>query len=484
MKKNIVALLTAGVLAVLTGCAGVSDIDYDPSSDTASAEETEQAEGPGEEAGTSEDSTSDTSENDVDEYDGGLRVVCPDEFKNTKGIFKIRSYELDPGTGIFITDFDYAGVTEEWLEKAFGGTEDPSEEDQETYSKALATFTEVITINGNRSLDDLVDAINEYISDNETELGSDEKVEKASFKELKKVGECTFFRMDKYDRHGAENLEEGFKEEFETLYGKIDDLLENVDYFEPVSPFEHLAGKKVEFETTDIDGNAVTSEEIFSQNEITMVNVWATWCYWCVYELPELNEVNKRLAEKNCAIVGLVGDGTDEATIKEAKKMLKENGDEYLNILPWDGALTEDFPMDSGWPTSFFVDREGRIVGTPVVGAAIDTYEEAIDQILENGKAEGKAEDPSPVTENNAGQYRIYVSDTDGNGVSGAMIQFCDDSTCKVEMTDDTGLAAFKADKGDYTVHVLKQPQGYKEDNTEYKLPDEYSDLHITLEKE
>ena len=182
--------------------------------------------------------------------------------------------------------------------------------------------------------------------------------------------------------------------------------------------------------------------------------------------------------------MGLVGDGTDEDTIKEAKQLLKENGDEYLNILPWDDALTEDFPMDSGWPTSFFVDREGKIVSYPVVGASVDTYEEVIDQILKDGKAEVKAEDQSPVTENNVGQYRIYVSDTDGKGVSGAMIQFCDDTTCRVDTTDDTGLAVFKVDKADYKVHVLKQPQGYKADSNEYKIPDEYSDLHIILEKE
>ncbi|HAV01092.1 MAG TPA: hypothetical protein DCW47_07905 [Lachnospiraceae bacterium] len=490
MKKKIVALMLAGAMAALTACAGAPGMTYDPSAGTASSKETTKeaepevkeeeaaAEASAEETAASEDVAPDMSGDNVVEYEGGLRIAFPDEYINTKGVLDINSYELDSGEGVYVTDFNYAGVTEEWMEEAFGEVEEPSEEDYKKYSDASAMLTEVITINGNRSLDELVAILAEYNT-------TDQKIEKSDLTEFKKEGECTFFRLSLYDKEGSENLEEGFKEEFDALYDGLDELLEkNTEYFVPVSPFEALIGNKVEFETTDIDGNPITSEEIFSQHEVTMVNVWATWCYWCVYELPELNEVNKRLAEKDCAIVGLVGDGTDEDTIKEAKQLLKENGDEYLNILPWDDALTEDFPMDAGWPTSFFVDREGKIVSYPVVGASVDTYEEVIDQILKDGKAEVKAEDQSPVTENNVGQYRIYVSDTDGKGVSGAMIQFCDDTTCRIDTTDDTGLAVFKVDKGDYKVHVLKQPQGYKADSNEYKIPDEYSDLHIILEKE
>ncbi len=488
MKKKIIALLLAGAMTTLTACAGVPVMTYDPSAGTASSKETtteaepeaeqeaEQPEASVEETAASEDTAPDMS-GEVVEYDGGLRIAFPDEYINTKGVLNFMSYELDAGSGLYVTDFNYAGVTEEWIDKAFGEVEEPSEEDLDKYSDASALLTEVITVNDSISLDDLLEILSEYVDE--------KKPEKADFKEIAKADGCTFFRLTSYDKYGAENLEEGFKEEFDALYDGLDDLLaKNTEYFVPVSPFEAMIGNKVEFETTDIDGNPITSEEIFSKHEVTMVNVWATWCYWCVYELPELNEVNKRLEEKGCAIVGLVGDGTDEATIKEAKQLLKENGDEYLNILPWDGALTDDFPMDAGWPTSFFVDREGKIVSAPVVGADIDNYENVIDQILKDGKAEVKAEDQSPVTENNVGQYRIYVSDTDGKGVSGAMIQFCDDTTCRVDMTDDTGLAVFKVDKGDYKIHVLKQPEGYKEDSNEYKVPDEYSDLHIILEKE
>lgn len=484
MKKKIVALLMASALTTLTACAGAPGVTYDPSA-TSPKETTKQAEAveapseeteaPAEEASAPQESVSELSGDNVEEYDGGIRIAYPDDFINTKGLLDVYSSIMDDDSGVYMTYFNYTGVTEEWVEEAFN-VEEPSPEDEEKYGNSVATLTYVFAIDGNRGVDELIDYLNE---DN-----PDITLTKESFKEIGKAEDCTFFRMYEFDKMQAENLEEGFKEEFEALYDELGELLEKAEYFKPVPPFEGLVGTKIEFETTDIDGNPITSDEIFSKHEVTMVNVWATWCTWCIYELPELNEINKRLEAKDCAIVGLVGDGTDEGTIAEAKQLLKENGDEYLNILPWDGALTDAFPMDQGWPTSFFVDREGKIVSTPVVGAAIETYEMVIDQILENGTTEIKAEDQSPVAENNVGQYRIYVSDTDGKNVSGTMIQLCDDSTCRVEMTDDSGLAVFKVDKADYTVHVLKQPQGYKEDNTEYKVPDEYSDLHVILEKE
>ncbi len=98
--------------------------------------------------------------------------------------------------------------------------------------------------------------------------------------------------------------------------------------------------------------------------------------------MPQLDKLNKSFEKKDCAIVGLLGDVEEPGTLEEAKEILEENGVTYLNILPWDGALEEDFRMGDAWPTSFFVDREGYIVGEPVVGAETDLYEKKIDEIL------------------------------------------------------------------------------------------------------
>lgn len=471
MKKKIIAILLAGLTVFSSGCSANFNVNTGQNSErtdelsTVDPEEENEPEAP---AGEDEEETV--------EYIGGITVTYPEEFVRAKGLYDANSYELDDGLGIYATEFYYRGVTEEWVEKALLDVEEPSEEDMNKYSKSLALFTYVLMINGNRGVDEIIDELNSY--DNE------EDVTKDQFTEIKKEGECTFFRFTGYDKNGAEDLDDEFAKEFETLYGKFDEILKNAQYFTPVDPFDDIVGKKVEFTTTDMDGNEVKSEELFSQNEVTMVNVWATWCHWCVEELPELNEINERLAKKGCAVVGIVGDGQSEEMIEEARQILKENGDEYLNLLPWDGALTDDLPMDKGWPTTFFIDKEGKMAAKPICGAAVDRYEEVVDQILEGKEPDVSTDDQSAVAANDVTQYRVYVSDTDGNLIEGVMVLLCDDDTCRAQTTDKSGLAVFKVEKGEYKVHIQKQPEGYKEDTQEYTVPAQYSDLHIVLEKE
>ncbi len=479
MKKKILALLLAGVMVLSTGCSanvsvdpdtGVVYVDGVPANEI--LKELNQNDSD-EEADTADDE--DVSDAVVEEFKGGIRIKYPDAFIDAKGMIGGNSFELEDGTGVYVTNFSYTGATEEWVNEHIF-IEEPAPEDREKYSKSKADFTYVLSIDDNRGLDELGEIVEEAGDDFDAK----------DYTEIAKAEDCTFFRYTKADKIGSENLDKEFKEEFDTLYDMFDDILKNAEYFKPVKPYSDIIGKKIEFTTTDIDGNPVTSDEIFSQNEVTMVNVWATWCYWCVDELPQLNEINERLAKKNCAIVGIVGDGTDEDTVAEAKQLLKENGDEYLNILPWEGALTDDFPMTEGWPTSFFVDSEGRIASKPVIGANVKAYEKVVDDILKGRETEDDTEDDEQeqVIKNDVKQYRIYVSDIEGNLIEGAVVQLCDDSTCRVENTDQSGLAVFKVEQNEYTVHLLKQPKGYKKDNQEYKLPDEYSDLHIILEKE
>lgn len=47
--------------------------------------------------------------------------------------------------------------------------------------------------------------------------------------------------------------------------------------------------------------------------------------------------------------------------------------------------------------------------------------------------------------------------------------------------TDAQGLASFEVPEGSYTVHVLKVPEGYEKDGTEYTMPATYSDLSIVV---
>ena len=144
------------------------------------------------------------------------------------------------------------------------------------------------------------------------------------------------------------------------------------------------------FEGKDLDGNMVKSDELFSGNAVTVVNFWFTTCNPCVGELAELDALNKELAGKGGALIGVntfTLDG-DEAAISEAKDVLAKKGATYQNVyFASDGEAGKFTTNIFAYPTTYVVDRNGNIVGDPIVGAITEekqaeTLQKLIDQAL------------------------------------------------------------------------------------------------------
>ena len=144
------------------------------------------------------------------------------------------------------------------------------------------------------------------------------------------------------------------------------------------------------FEGKDLDGNTVKSDELFSANAVTVVNFWFTTCNPCVGELSELDALNKELAKKGGALIGVntfTLDG-DEAAISEAKDVLAKKGVTYQNVyFASDGEAGKFTANIFAYPTTYVVDRNGNIVGDPIVGAITEkeqaeTLQKLIDQAL------------------------------------------------------------------------------------------------------
>ena len=144
------------------------------------------------------------------------------------------------------------------------------------------------------------------------------------------------------------------------------------------------------FEGKDLNGNTVKSDELFSGNTVTVVNFWFTTCNPCVGELSELDALNKELAKKGGALIGVntfTLDG-DEAAISEAKDVLAKKGVTYQNVyFDSDGEAGKFTTNIFAYPTTYVVDRNGNIVGDPIVGAITEkkqaeTLQKLIDQAL------------------------------------------------------------------------------------------------------
>ena len=126
------------------------------------------------------------------------------------------------------------------------------------------------------------------------------------------------------------------------------------------------------FEGKDLDGNAVKSSDLFSGNAVTVVNFWFTTCGPCVGELGDLDALNKELSGKGGALIGINAFTLDgnEAAISDAKDVLAQSGATYQNVYFDSGSEAGKFVESIyAYPTTYVVNRSGRIVGDPIVGA-------------------------------------------------------------------------------------------------------------------
>lgn len=145
------------------------------------------------------------------------------------------------------------------------------------------------------------------------------------------------------------------------------------------------------FDGKDLDGNDVKSSDLFANSNVTVVNYWFSTCKPCVGELSELEALNKKLAKKGGQVVGIntfTLDG-DKTAISEAKDILSKKGVTYKNI--WFDSNSDAGKFTSNifsFPTTYVVDKNGNIVGEPIVGAITEknqakTLEKLIDQALQ-----------------------------------------------------------------------------------------------------
>lgn len=137
-----------------------------------------------------------------------------------------------------------------------------------------------------------------------------------------------------------------------------------------------------EFSTVDLEGNTVT-DDIFSEAEITVVNFWATYCSPCINEMPQLEEWSQTMPEQ-AQIIGIAADvhSEDSDLYTLAQQVVEKTGVSFVNLV----AAEEFTPVIKGIvgvPTTFFVDKDGKFIGSPIVGADVEGYKNFVEGYLD-----------------------------------------------------------------------------------------------------
>lgn len=146
------------------------------------------------------------------------------------------------------------------------------------------------------------------------------------------------------------------------------------------------------FTATDLNGNEVT-QDIFSNHDLTMINIWATFCPPCLEEMPELGALSAEYADKGVQIVGIVADAQDSSgaisasQVDLAKEIVQKTGASYTHLLPSEDLIRIKLDAVTYVPETVFVDMNGDIVGEPMVGShSKDDWKVIIDKYLKEVK--------------------------------------------------------------------------------------------------
>ena len=140
----------------------------------------------------------------------------------------------------------------------------------------------------------------------------------------------------------------------------------------------------VDFSTEDVYGNQVGTE-VFTNNKVTVVNIWGTYCGPCIDEMPELEEwfEEEKSSGRGVGIVGIPID-VDASTAYMATEVMDDTGVKYPNLIVDEG-LYEMFCQDLYCvPTTFIVDSNGEIIAGPIEGAYVEWYKEEVDNYLDS----------------------------------------------------------------------------------------------------
>lgn len=108
---------------------------------------------------------------------------------------------------------------------------------------------------------------------------------------------------------------------------------------------------------TDVDGKTLSLRDF--AGKLVLVNLWATWCAPCRHEMPSLERLQTRLGDK----ITILAISEDRSGSKAVAPFIAKFGLKVVKTyLDPESAVGRAFKVD-GLPTSFLIDRQGRVLG-------------------------------------------------------------------------------------------------------------------------
>jgi peroxiredoxin len=132
------------------------------------------------------------------------------------------------------------------------------------------------------------------------------------------------------------------------------------------------------FSLKDADGNAVNLADY--RGKVVLVNFWATWCGPCEAEIPWFIEFEKKYKDRGFAVLGVSMDDDGWKSVRPYVASHKINN----RVMIGSEVVSQQFGEIDSLPTSFVLDRQGRIASNHVGLVDKVDYQNEIVKLLQD----------------------------------------------------------------------------------------------------
>jgi len=151
-----------------------------------------------------------------------------------------------------------------------------------------------------------------------------------------------------------ERPEDVFSKETNDDSLEIDRLFQDMDILKT----PHITSP-IEISLMDLNGKKIRLSDF--KGKIVFLNFWTTWCVPCRLEMISMEKLHTRLKDKDFVMVAI---DLIEPT-RRVKKFFKDNKLTFMSLLDKRGKVGSGYGVKN-LPTTFILDREGRIIGQAV----------------------------------------------------------------------------------------------------------------------
>ena len=146
-----------------------------------------------------------------------------------------------------------------------------------------------------------------------------------------------------------------------------------------------------QFVLKDVNGATVRLSDY--RGKVVLLNFWATWCGPCKFEIPWFIEFEQANKDRGFAVIGI---SMDEGGWAVVKPFLAEWNVNYRTLLG-DDVIAQLYGGVDSLPTSFLIDREGKVASAHLGLIGKNVYKNEIQELLSDRAGGGSRAAVAPV---------------------------------------------------------------------------------------